>query len=395
MLAAYLAGVVIALNQFKVPPVMQTLLVQLHMDMTTGGWLMSSFAVAGVILGLPAALVFARLGPKAAGLIALGCTLVGSSMGALATSAPMLMAGRVIEGVGLGLITVVAPAVISLWFPPNERGLPMGVWASWVPLGSFVMFNLAGPLLRAFGWQSIWWFGAGLALLAFVIYAAVVSAPPGVAGSHPEAETRLPPGRLLLNPASWILALVFATFTFGGLAYSTWAPTYLNQSLGLLPQTASFDVSLTMLSGLPFMLLAGWILDRTRRRHLVLTLALLASAVLVFWSFQLPGPQAVLPYMALMGVVGGVIPTAVFTLAPETMPRPELAGWALGIVSVGQNLGMFLGPATVAALVAGGVWSNGVLPLVISGALGVMASAWLLFRAGGNQRPAAVAQRAA
>ena len=57
MLAAYLAGVAVALNQSKVPPVMQVLLQSLHMDPATGGWLMSAFAVAGIILGLPAAFV--------------------------------------------------------------------------------------------------------------------------------------------------------------------------------------------------------------------------------------------------------------------------------------------------------------------------------------------------
>ena len=37
---------------------------------------------------------------------------------------------------------------------------------------------LAGLLLRSFSWQSIWWFGALFALIAFVIYAVIVSAPP-------------------------------------------------------------------------------------------------------------------------------------------------------------------------------------------------------------------------
>ena len=139
MLAAYLAGVAIALNQSKVPPAMQVLLQSLHMDMTTGGWLMSAFAVAGIVLGIPAAFVLAKLGPKLSGLIALGCTFVGSIVGALATGPAILLSGRVIEGIGLGLITVIAPAVISMWFPPEKRGTPMGIWASWVPVGGFIL----------------------------------------------------------------------------------------------------------------------------------------------------------------------------------------------------------------------------------------------------------------
>ena len=178
MLAAYLAGIAIALNQSKVPPAMQVLLRDLHMDMATGGWLMSAFAVAGIVLGIPAAFVLVKLGPKIAGLIAIGCTMLGSIFGALATGPALLLGGRAIEGIGLGLIAVIAPAVISMWFPPEKRGTPMGVWASWVPVGSFIIYNLATPLLGSFGWQGIWWFGAAFALLAFVIYAVTVSAPP-------------------------------------------------------------------------------------------------------------------------------------------------------------------------------------------------------------------------
>src|SRR5512147_1768963 len=110
MLAAYLAGVAIALNQSKVPPVMSALMSDLHIDAVTGGWLMSAFAVAGIVLGIPSALVLGKLGPKLSGMIALSCTLLGSIIGAVANSAPLLLAGRAIEGVGLGLIAVVAPA---------------------------------------------------------------------------------------------------------------------------------------------------------------------------------------------------------------------------------------------------------------------------------------------
>ncbi|HBG21720.1 MAG TPA: hypothetical protein DDY25_00935 [Peptococcaceae bacterium] len=78
MSVAYLAGVAVAMNQFKVPPVMQGLMDSLHVDMATGGWLMSVFSVAGVIFALPAAFLLGQLGPKATGLAALGCTIIGA-----------------------------------------------------------------------------------------------------------------------------------------------------------------------------------------------------------------------------------------------------------------------------------------------------------------------------
>jgi MFS family permease len=388
MIAAYLASVAVALNEFKVPPVMEVLIEKLKVDLATGGWLMSSFAVAGVILGIPAAIMLGKLGPKSSGLIALGCTILGSAIGALANDPVVLLFGRVVEGIGLGVITVVAPALISMWFPPEEWGTPMGIWASWVPLGSFLMFNLAGPLAGSFGWQGVWWFGALFALVAFVIYATVVAAPEAVplaAGGPPPFSTG-GFGKLLLNPASWILALVFGTFNFAFIAFSTWAPLYLNKELGIEPGTSSFDTSLSLLAIIPSTILAGWVLDRTRNRYRVLTAALLIAGILLIWSFQLSNPSMVVPYLLVLGLVGGFIPTSTFTLAPETMPRPELAGLALGIVSVGQNLGMFVGPPVVGAIIAGGNWAAGVIPLVGSIAIGFAASL-LLHRRHTKARP--------
>jgi MFS family permease len=367
---------------------MQVLLQDLHMDMTTGGWLMSAFAVAGIVLGIPAAFILIRLGPKLAGLIALGCTILGSIIGALATGSTVLLSGRVIEGIGLGLITVIAPTVISMWFPPEKRGLPMGIWASWVPVGSFIMYNLAGPLLRSFGWQSIWWCGALFALIAFVIYAVVVSAPPATDTVQEQAPASKGTfGKLLFNPNSWILALVFATFNFAFLAYATWAPTYFNESLSVDLVTASFYASLMSLAVIPATIIAGWVLDHTRKRYLVLTAALAISGLLFVLSFQLNSANAIVPFMLVLGLVGGFIPTATFTLAPETMPDPRFIGLALGIVSVGQNLGMFFGPPIVGSAIAGGNWAAGILPLLISLAIGVVASIVLRARQAHTAEP--------
>jgi MFS family permease len=374
MLAAYLAGIAIALNQSKVPPVMQALLRDLHMDTTTGGWLMSAFAVAGIVLGIPAAFVLAKLGPKIAGLIAIGCTLAGSVIGALAPGPAMLLGGRAIEGIGLGLIAVIAPAVISMWFPPEKRGTPMGVWASWVPVGSFIIYNLAAPLLGSFGWQGLWWFGALFALIAFVIYAVTVSAPPML--GMPENQSREAQGsfgKMLLNPASWLLALVFGAFNFAFMGFATWGPTYFNQGLGLSLETASFYASLGSLAVIPSTIIAGRVLDRVKNRHLVLTVSLAISGVMLFWCFQLSA-NAIVPYTIVLSLVAGFVPTTTFTLAPETMSDPRWAGLALGIVSVGQNMGMFFGPPIVGNLIAGGNWAAGVIPLVIAAAIGVVAS---------------------
>ena len=84
---------------------------------------MSVFALTGLILSLPAGILLQNYGPKKLGLVALGCLALGAVMGALAKEPGMLLFSRVIEGSGMGLIAVVAPAVIAMWFPPEKQGI--------------------------------------------------------------------------------------------------------------------------------------------------------------------------------------------------------------------------------------------------------------------------------
>lgn len=362
----YLASVVIVINQFKVPPVMNILLNELGIDMIVGGWLMSVFAVAGIILSLPAALVLDRLGARLSGILALVFTGLGSVLGALAPNATILLMGRVVEGIGLGLIAVVAPAVIAMWFPPEKRGLPMGIWASWVPLGSFIIFNCANPIVGLFSWRGVWWFGTLVSLIALVAYALVVPKNPDVSslgdGANPTARVSFSLG--LKSPAIWFLALAFGGFGFANGAFVTWAPQYFNQVHQVLPDLANFYTSIPAMASILATVLAGWVLTHVRSKTRILILSAILTCVLYGYSLQLPTVGWIIPWMILMGFLPGFFPTTIFTLAPEAVPTPQLAGLAMAIVNLVFNTGFFLGPPLLGRIVTQYSWEAGTIPLV-------------------------------
>jgi MFS family permease len=122
-----IASMTAPLNQFKVPPVLPLLMDAFSLPIGWVGLLMSVFSVTGLVLALPAGFIFQRLGYRITGLLAVGSVIVGASIGALSTSAGMILASRVIEGVGTSFMAVVAPAVIALWFSADKRGVPMGI----------------------------------------------------------------------------------------------------------------------------------------------------------------------------------------------------------------------------------------------------------------------------
>jgi predicted MFS family arabinose efflux permease len=381
MLVAFLAGVAITINQFKVPPALPTLRAALGLDMTAGGWLMSAFSVAAIFLSLPVALALDRVGLKKSGIAALACAAAGSALGALADNETTMLLSRLLEGVGISIIAVVSPALISLWFKPRERGLPMGIWAAWVPMGSVIMLNAAPVLEGALGWRAIWWFGALIAAVALVLYGLLASVPPDAHQSRtPRQAARL---AATATPASWLLALTFGTFAFGQLAYSTWAPSFLTDTLSIPTATASFYTSLLFLAGIVANVSAGWVMNHTPHRPAVPALALAVTGILFWWGFRLESVSSVIPFMLALGFFSNIIPTAVFTLAPETARSPASIGLAMATINVVSNVGILLGPPLLGALVANGQWTDGSTLLLAGSLLGVLA-ALLAWRAIGD-----------
>jgi predicted MFS family arabinose efflux permease len=380
MVVVFLASIVVAAGRFKVPPVLPVLMDELQVDMVTGGWLMSLSSVAGIVLAIPAAFLLTRIGLKLTGLVAMGCAVVGTVVGALATGTPAILLGRVIEGVSVSLMVVMAPTAISLWFPPRERGLPMGIWTSWVPIGNVLMFNLAHPVMVGYGWRAVWWLGAVFSLVALVLVGLVVDSPPQESSEGSSATA--PPGefgRMLLNGSAWLLALAFGAFGFALLGYNTWAPKFLTDTLQVEPAAANAYASLMFLAAVPANIIAGWLINRLKDRYSMLPAAFFLTTILFFWGFRLDSVGVVVPYMLVLGFVSNFVPTAVFTLAPETMPRIQLASLGLAIVMTGTNMGSVAGPPALGAILSSGDWFAGSICLVAAMAVGTVA-AWYVAR---------------
>jgi len=369
LIVVYLAGIVVPLNQFKVPPIMPVLMDTFQLDLTQAGSLMSIVAVVGLVLSLPAGLLLQRFGSKTIGLIALGCLAAGSAAGALSQGYALLLSSRIIEGIGIGLIGVVGPATLAMWFPPARQGRPMGIWATGFPVGSVLMYNMAPAVANALGWHALWWLGAGIALLMMSVYGLLVHNPPDQPSGSSGGQSSLDLRGALANRDIWLLTAGFACLLLAMSAIGTYYPTFLSEERGYPLGQAAFISSIGAMAIIVIAPLAGWISDRIGSRRLVFSLPFLVLAALMLLPFRATGWQ-ITAVMLIQGIVSGSIPTAIFAAAPEIMRHPEWAGIGLAVLMVGQNLGSLAGPVLFGGLVEGLGWvmaGNLMIPVCLLG----------------------------
>ena len=346
----YFASMAAPLNQAKVPPIMPYLIEAFQMNLGNAGMLMSVFAITGVFLALPAGFILQRIGLKTTGLIALSSLIFGSILGAVAISPNFMLLSRVIEGIGMGFMTVLAPAAIAMWFPSKNLGLPMSIWATWVPFGTIVMLILAPFVATRSGWQMVWWISAIFSLFMFALYALLIRTP---AGNLTNSNTHQNIGEIseiskfwkaLANKDIWLMGCIFACFTFTGSGWSSFYPTFLASERGFSLANASLVYSLSTVMSIFSCLIAGIVSDRIGSRRLIFTLPAIPLAVLPALLFLTHGGWIPL-LLVIYGLLVGAIPTAIFSAVPEVMGNPQEAGVGLAVVTLGQNVGFLLGPA--------------------------------------------------
>ncbi|NGO43845.1 MFS transporter [Streptomyces ureilyticus] len=165
-------------------------------------WIMNAYGVTFAGLLLLGGALGDRYGRK-------GVLLAGLAVFALASGAVIwiddvnLVIGlRGLAGVGAALVMPMTLSIITNIFPPEERGRAVGIWSG-VSFGSALLaVLLAGGLLEAFSWRSV--FVANAVLAGLALLAAAVLAPT----SRSAGATPLDTGGALLSVLG-IGALVF------------------------------------------------------------------------------------------------------------------------------------------------------------------------------------------
>ena len=110
-------------------------------------------------------------------LACLALFVIGSGLTALAKDLPVLVTGRVIQGLGGGGLVPATLAIVGALWPPERRGLPLGVVGAVQELGSVLGPLLGALILAVADWRAIFWLNAAAGIILAVAVAAVGGAP--------------------------------------------------------------------------------------------------------------------------------------------------------------------------------------------------------------------------
>lgn len=316
-----------------------------------------SFFVILALAQIPVGIAFDRWGPRmTVGWLTI-LTVGGSLLFAAGESAPMLLAARVMIGLGCAASFMGAVVLTSRWVAPARFTQVL----SWV----FALSNL-GTLLattpmalgaEAIGWRGVFVFAAVVSAGIGLLFVLVVrDAPPGHEAATKQPETVMAVlkgvGEVWRTPGlGYVLAMHTVAYATLLTVQGLWAGAYLHDVHGMDSVTRG-NVLLLMAGATVCGVLGYGPMDRrfNTRKGVVATGALATASILATLAL-VPNPPAwfaagLLVLLGLVGHYGVVIVAHGRSLFPD-----RLVGRGVTTVNVAQSIGCAALPMLTGAVV--------------------------------------------
>lgn len=347
----------------------------------------SSFFFLGYALTqIPAGLAIGKFGTR--GIVSVSILLfsiVTFAMG-YATTAVALIVLRLLLGLTEGATPVGMTSTINSWFPTKEKGLATGVYIASTQIAPIFVPILAVVIATNFGWQAVFhWFAIPGFVIAILFYLIVRSRPEQskhvneaeLAHIRGDEGAESSPAReygtmgwldrfirvrdeapLLSNRAvlrSWnIWGVMLGYFFMNNVLYGmiTWFPKYLKDGRGFDVMTMGLVAACPFIGGFIGAILGGYISDRVfrgRRKPLMLVTAFMTPIMMAFVLLVPNNTGLIVLTLVLTGFFLNIGWSA-FTSYAMNLTSTKTYPFAISIINSGGNLGGFVAPMAVGAL---------------------------------------------
>jgi EmrB/QacA subfamily drug resistance transporter len=303
-----LGGAAYAMLQSLVVPALPTLEKDLHTTPTGVTWIFTAYLLAASVATPIAGRIGDMFGKKRTLVVVLAGLAGGTLLAALATTLPVMIGARTIQGLG-GAIFPLAFGIIRDEFPRERVAGGIALISGLLGVGGGLGIILAGPILAHLDYHWLFW-------IPFVVIVVTVLATIVVI---PESPVRAPgnvnwAGATLLSV--WLVCLLVAISeapTWGWLSVRT---------LGLIVVAVVVAIA--------------WIRNETRAANPLVDMTMMRLRGV--WTTNLAG------FLLGFGMYSA------FVLIPQFVQAPTSSGYGFG--SSVTQAGLFLIPSTLAMMVA-------------------------------------------
>lgn len=331
---------------------------ELGLNAASMGILLSAFFWSYSLAQVPAGWLIDRYGVGRVYAAGFFVWTVAVALTSFASTIALLIAMRMLLGLGQGVPFPASAHVVANWFAPGERGGVTGVYLSGNRLGQAAIGALGPVLIGTFGWRTFFLF-AGLAGFVWLVAwlfsirwlessQRTLASPVRVGAVRPSLNQFF---QLLQDRRMAGVFLGYFGYDYAWFLFVTWMPGYLMLERKFGPQEMAFYSSVPFLAVAFVIVLSGILGDYlvrsglnevTVRKSLITAGMLIACLIVPAGIVKDNITSAWLLTLAICGL--GIAAPNGWVLTQAICPKP-LVATAAGIQNFGGNLAGVVAPA--------------------------------------------------
>jgi len=377
-------------------------------------WVLTSYLVSNAIMLPTTSWITRRMGRKRLLMASILAFTLASMLCGLATSMPMLIAARILQGIGGGGMLPLSQAILLESFPKKQHGTAMAVYGVGIVVAPVIGPTLGGWITDGYSWRWIFFinlpvgiaalsmarkyivdppylrtaFTGSIDYLGFALMAVWIGAAqlvldkgqeldwfgsPWICGltalaalaflaflwreaDHPEPIVNL---RVLGNLNFGVGTLITGIYGFVLYGFTAMLPLFLQTLMGYPALNSGLAVSPRGLGSILAMVVVGRLVNRVDSRILLACgfgILSLSAFLLSHVNLELSMGSVIVPNL-LNGFATGCIFVPLTTMAMGKLAKEEV-GNAAGIYNLMRNLGGSIGIASIMTFLVRGTQTH-------------------------------------
>jgi DHA1 family multidrug resistance protein-like MFS transporter len=326
-----------------ISPVLPQYALSFDIPVALVGWAVSAFALARLVVDIPAGLLADRFGRKRTMMSGLALIMVSSIAAGTAANYGWLILARIVGGIGSALYMTAATTWVAQVSAGNSRGRYMSLYTGLVFAGTAFGPTVGGYTAAHFGLNAPFFAYAVLGLIGLIATLPLKEITDS--SQARQSKMRIKDILGLLSNRSFMLVncAVLALFFLRTGVRGTLVPLYASLNLGLPEDRIGLLLTVAALGTAASTFPSGWLSDKVGRKIPMMACLFLSGVAALLIPSQ--GTLAsLMGIMAFYGVATG-LQGSIAAWPADVAPKDRL-GTSMGVYRVMGDIGMVLGPIT-------------------------------------------------
>ena len=190
------------LNQTLLATAIPHIMADLDLEADVAQWLQSVFMLVNGIMIPVTAFLISKFSTRALFFTALSFFGIGTLVCGISPNFPVLMAGRVLQAAGAGIIMPLMQTILFLIYPRDQRGKAMGMFGLVISFAPAIGPTLSGWFIDIYPWRGLFYMLIPIVIIDLIIAYFILR--------NVTEQT---------DPKLDVISIILSTLGFGGLLY--------------------------------------------------------------------------------------------------------------------------------------------------------------------------------